>query len=344
MSLNRHHAFRKIYPLRVFGMGLGGLLVSSVLYEQQAGWPLWAVMVLTCLLWPHLALLHARLARDPHRAESRNLLIDSAIAGAWVPLMHFCLLPSVLLVMVTTFDKISTGIRGLWLWSLPGLVGTAVLLTVWLRPVPQWDASLLVVLCSLPLLIAHTLAVSMSSHRLIRTVARQNHLLEELRRLDAHTGLLGREPWMQMAVECHEAFRAGNQPACLMMIDIDHFKTVNDRFGHTAGDEVIRAVGLILRQSIRPSDFAGRYGGDEFAVVCPQTRLDDALAIADRIKTRIEAIRVRHVPDLHVSCSIGVAMLGPQHADVRDWINEADAALYQSKDGGRNQVQVLAPA
>jgi diguanylate cyclase len=129
-----------------------------------------------------------------------------------------------------------------------------------------------------------------------------------------------------------------------MMIDIDHFKTVNDRFGHTAGDEVIRAVGLILRQSIRPSDFAGRYGGDEFAVVCPQARLDDALAIAERIKTRIEAIRVRHVPDLHVSCSIGVAMLGPQHADVRDWINEADAALYQSKDGGRNQVQVLAPA
>ena len=170
-------------------------------------------MALTCLLWPHLALLHARLARDPHRAESRNLLIDSAIAGAWVPLMHFCLLPSVLLVMVTTFDKISTGIRGLWLRSLPVMVGTALLLTLWLRPAPQWDASLLVVLCSLPLLIAHTLAVSMSSHRLIRTVARQNHLLEELRRMDAHTGLLGREPWMQMAVECHEAFRASGQAA-----------------------------------------------------------------------------------------------------------------------------------
>ena len=67
----------------------------------------------------HLALLHAHFARDRHRAESLNLLVDSAIAGAWVPLMHFCLLPSVLLVMVTTFDKISTGIRGLWLRSLP---------------------------------------------------------------------------------------------------------------------------------------------------------------------------------------------------------------------------------
>ncbi len=344
MALNRQHAFRKIYPLRIFGMGLGGLLVSSVLYEQHAGWPLWAVMVLTCLLWPHLALLHARLSRDPHRAESRNLLIDSAIAGAWVPLMHFCVLPSVLLVMVTTFDKISTGIRGLWLWSLPGMVGMAAVLSLWLRPVPQWDASLLVVLCSLPLLIAHTLAVSMSSHRLIRTVARQNNQLEALRRTDAHTGLLAREPWMQLAVEVFESFRAGTQPACLMMIDIDHFKQVNDRHGHTAGDEVIRAVGLILRQSIRPTDFAGRYGGDEFGVVCPGARLEDALAIADRIKARIEAIRVRDVPALRVSCSIGVAMLDGQHADLRDWINEADAALYQSKDGGRNQVRALAPA
>ena len=82
MALNRQRAFRKIYPLRIFGMGLGGLLVSSVLHEQNAGWPLWAVMVLTCLVWPHLALLHALVSRDPHRTESRNLLIDSAIADA----------------------------------------------------------------------------------------------------------------------------------------------------------------------------------------------------------------------------------------------------------------------
>ncbi len=344
MPLNRQRAFRKIYPLRVFGMALGGLLVSSVLHQQQAAWPLWAFMVLTCFVWPHLALLHARLARDAHQAESINLLIDSAIAGAWVPLMHFCLLPSVVLVMVTTFDKISTGIRGLWLRSLPGLLGTALLLTLWLQPTPQWDASLVVVLCSLPLLLAHTLAVSVSSHRLIRTVARQNHQLEELRRTDAHTGLLGREAWMQMATECHAIFRGGDQPACLMMVDIDHFKTVNDRFGHTAGDEVIRAVGLILRQAVRPTDFAGRYGGDEFGVVCPGAALEDSLAIADRIKVRIEAIRVRDELDLRVSCSIGVAMLGQRHTELRDWINEADAALYRSKDGGRNQVWVLAPA
>lgn len=344
MPLNRQHIHRKIYPLRVSGMALGGLLVSSVLHEQQAGWPLWAFMVLSCLVWPHLAYLHARWARDTHRAETLNLLVDSAIAGAWVPLMQFCLLPSVVLVMVTTFDKLSSGIRHLWLKSLPGLLGAGLLLTLWLQPQPQWDSSLLVVLCSLPLLIMHTLAVSVSSHRLIRTVARQNQMLEELRRTDGHTGLFGRDHWLNLAGEVFAGFQAGGQAACLMMIDIDHFKSINDRFGHTVGDEVIRAVGVILRQCVRPSDWAGRYGGDEFAVLCPGTRVDDALAIAQRVKERIAAIRIREVPELQVSGSIGLALASTRHPGLREWINDADAALYRSKRGGRNQVQVMAGA
>jgi len=343
MTAQRQHIHKHIYPLRGFGMALGGLLVSAVLYEQQAGWPEWAFMVLSCLVWPHLAYLHARLAADAHRAETRNLLLDSAIAGAWVPLMHFCLLPCVVLVMVTTFDKLSSGIHRLWLRSLPGLVGSGLALTLWLQPEPRWESSLLVVVCCLPLLGMHTLAVSVSSYRLIRTVARQNQMLEAMRRTDAHTGLFGRDHWLQLAREAFDRFRASAQPACLMMIDIDHFKTINDRFGHTVGDEVIRAVGLILRQSIRPSDWAGRYGGDEFAVVCPGTRLDDALAIAQRMRERIQAIRIREVPELQVSGSIGLALASDRHPGLREWINDADAALYRSKHGGRNQVQALAP-
>jgi len=340
MPLNRQLIHRKIYPLRVFGMGLGGVLISAVLYEQQADWMAWAFMVLSCVVWPHLAYAHACWARDPHRAEARNLLLDSAIAGAWVPLMHYSLLPSVVLVIVTTFDKLSSGIRRLWLKSLPGLLGAGLLLGAWLQPAPQWESSLLVELCSLPLLIMHTFAVSVTSYRLIRTVARQNQLLEELRRTDSHSGLFGREHWMGLARQAFDQFGEQDQPACLMMIDVDHFKTINDRFGHTVGDEVISAVGLILRQCIRPTDKAGRYGGDEFAVLLPATRLEDARLVAQRVNERIGVLRLRHIPELRVSSSIGLAELSDKHQELREWINDADVALYQSKQGGRDQVQV----
>lgn len=338
MSQERQRINRRIYPLRIFGMALGGLAISAVLHVQQAPPVLWATMVLTCLVWPHLAYLHTRLVADAHRAETRNLLIDSAIAGAWVPLMHFCLLPSVVLVMVTTFDKLNTGIRRLWLRSLPGMVGIAVVLTLWLRPEPRLESPLLVVLCALPLLLMHTLAVSGASYQLIRTVSRQNRELEELRRTDVQTGLSSREHWMQQAGQALEALRTSGRPVCMLIVDIDHFKAINDEYGHTVGDEVIRAVGLVIRQCVRANDWAGRYGGDEFTVLCPEAALPEALAIAERIRARIAQLRLRDVPGLRVSSSIGLAAAQAHHASLRDWMNAADAALYRAKDAGRDRV------
>lgn len=344
MSPPRNTIHRKIYPLRVSGMALGGLAVSSVLIEQQATGGAWVVMVLTCLLWPHLAYLHARLSPDPHRAETRNLLIDSAISGAWVPLMNFCLLPSAVLVIVTTFDKLSTGIRRLWLRSLPGMLGMAALLTLWLQPVPLLESSVFVVLCTLPLLLMHTTAVSVASYRLIRTVSRQNRQLEELRRTDLQTGLHSRDHWTQLATAALGAFRADAQPVCLLLLDIDRFKSVNDRYGHVVGDEVIRAVGMAIRQGVRAADAAGRTGGDEFAVLCPNATLAEAQAVAQRMRSRIEAVRLRELPELRISASIGVAAVQPGHEQLRDWMSAADSALYQAKGAGRNQVVGAAAA
>lgn len=338
MSLHRNQIHRRIYPLRVMGMALGGLAIAAVLHQNQAPRALWLLMVLTCLVWPHLAYLHARLSPDPHRAEACNLLIDSAIAGAWVPLMQYCLLPSVVLVMVTTFDKLSSGIRRLWLHSLPGMVGAALVLSVWLQPQPRLESPLIVVLCTLPLLILHTFVVSVASYRLIRTVSRQNLQLEELRRTDVQTGLYSREHWQQQAQAALDAFHATRQPMCLLIIDIDHFKSINDLYGHTVGDEVIRAAGLIIRQSVRAHDLAGRYGGDEFTVLCPRSSREEARDIARRIRERLEGLRLRDQPQLRVSASIGLAAAQPRHLALRDWMDAADTALYRAKHAGRNQV------
>lgn len=103
---------RHIYRLRILGMGLGGIAIAAVLREHDAGWPLWTLWAGTALLWPHLALWIALRSAHPYRAEVRNLLFDSLLAGLWAPLMHFDLLPSVLLLTLATVDKISTGIPG----------------------------------------------------------------------------------------------------------------------------------------------------------------------------------------------------------------------------------------
>lgn len=337
-SASRRNTFRHIYPLRMLGMGLGGLLLGSVLHGNQSPAWMWWLLTTVSLGWPHLAYLLARHSHDPYRAEVRNLLIDSAIVGLWVPLMHFNLLPSVVLVAVTTYDKFSTGIKRLWLYSLPGMLGVGALATLLLRPEPRLESSLLVVIFTLPVIIVHTMAVSVASYRLIRTVARQNRELEAIRRTDAQTGLSARSHWQEQASASLERFHKGGEPACLLMIDIDHFKPINDVHGHTVGDEVIRAVGQVILDCVRAHDHAGRYGGDEFAVVCSSVHADEAQAIAERIRERIAAMRLREVPELHLTSSIGLAETGRSHISLRDWINDADAALYRAKHGGRNQV------
>ena len=330
--------YRHIYPLRMLGMALGALLVGSVLHDNQSPAWMWWLLAATALGWPQLACLHARHSANPYRAEIRNLVIDSALIGMWVPLLQFNLLPSVILVLVTIYDTLSTGIKRLWLHSLPGMLGMGALATLLLRPEPRLESSLLVVVCALPLVIVHALTISMTSYRLIRTVARQNRQLEELRRTDSQTGLVARSHWQEQANASLERFHARGTPACLLMIDIDHFKAINDLHGHTAGDEVISAVAQVIRDCVRAHDQAGRYGGDEFSVVLSDTRATDAKAIAERICSRIAALRLRELPELQMTASIGLAETAPSQAGLRDWMNDADLALYRAKHAGRNQV------
>ena len=110
-----------VYRFRALGMGLGLLPIAAVLVELQAGWAAWTWAIACCLFWPHLAYLFAARSKDPARAEVRNLMVDSMLTGSLVPVMQFNLLPSVMLMTVTTADKINAGVRGLWLRALPGM-------------------------------------------------------------------------------------------------------------------------------------------------------------------------------------------------------------------------------
>lgn len=337
-STPEHQMPRRIYPLRVLGMGLGGVVVAVVLWQRQASALAWLGMVLPAFVWPHVAYQLARSSPDPYRAEIRNLLIDSAFAAAFVPLMHFSLLPSVLLCTLTLVDKITTGIRGLWARSVPamlagGLASTALAGLHW-----SPESPMPVILACLPVMALHTISVSVVSYRLIRKVSRQNLLLDELRRVDALTGLYSRGHWQEQAEAVLRRHHASQEPACMLMMDIDHFKQINDQHGHTVGDEVIRAVAHVVRGNVRASDCAGRYGGDEFAIILPGMQAAEAVAVAERIRAQTEAIRLRDMPALRMTTSIGVAAAHHHHGSLRTWMDAADGALYVAKNAGRNRV------
>lgn len=342
--VTRASFYRLVYPARVLGMALAGLAVGSVLFEQGGGAWLWALLVSTFLFWPHLAYLHARYSPDRYAAEKRNLLIDSLFVGVWIPLMHFNLLASAVLAIVTTFDKVYTLIRRLWLHALIVLISAAALVGLLVRPTMQLHSPILVELCVLPLVFVYTWVNTYRGARLMRTIARQNWQLTELRRTDSQTGLQSRDHWIERAIQSLQTMQSGGSPATLLLIDIDHFKSVNDSCGHTVGDEVISAVGAVILASVRSEDSAGRYGGDEFAVIVSQADAESARAIAERMRAQIEQLRFASAPQLRLSSSIGLAVAQPGHADLRAWINAADHALYRAKHLGRNQVADVADA
>lgn len=167
--------------------------------------------------------------------------------------------------------------------------------------------------------------------------------LQALSSTDNLTGLLNRKSLEEKLIHECKRFKRHQVPASLVMLDIDHFKRINDSLGHPAGDDVIRATADILRAGIRDVDAAGRYGGEEFVVVLEGTDAEGAAVLAERLRRKIEATIVTHGEDIRFTISLGVAELSATVASPAEWLEAADQGLYLAKESGRNQVQVFQP-
>ena len=177
----------------------------------------------------------------------------------------------------------------------------------------------------------------------IRNGLRVHKLQERLRRAaltDGLTGLWNHAQFRELLDREFARTRRYGGVASLLMLDLDHFKAVNDTYGHEIGNLVLEAMATHLLRMVRDTDIVARYGGEEFAVVCPATGLDEATLLAERIRQTIPPqVRVDSCPQLLVTASIGVAATTDARVrSVRDLIDLADQALYQGKRRGRNQV------
>jgi diguanylate cyclase (GGDEF)-like protein len=167
-------------------------------------------------------------------------------------------------------------------------------------------------------------------------------------RIDTKTGLLNAATWEREAeVEVTRAVRM-HIPLAVALVDIDHFKVVNDTYGHLAGDKALRAVTDALRSQLRGSDMAGRFGGEEFVLLLPQAREQDALMVAERLRAHIAGMSIpvddddETSPRIRLTISVGVASVdGGESRELTDLLAAADSALYHAKETGRNKTHVV---
>ncbi len=160
---------------------------------------------------------------------------------------------------------------------------------------------------------------------------------QQLSVTDSMTGLLNRRYLDERLVEEMNRARRHRSTISLMMIDVDSFKSYNDSFGHPAGDLALKMVSAALKDTLRADDVAARFGGEEFAILLPRTNGEEAAAIAERIRSRIEHTAFPH---RQITISIGIASHSNEFDSPKDWITAADMALYEAKHLGRNNVQI----
>ena len=168
--------------------------------------------------------------------------------------------------------------------------------------------------------------------------------LVEMATQDFLTGLLNRRETFRRLAEELQRSRRLKTPFSVLLLDLDHFKQVNDVHGHSAGDLVLQAVAVALRQGVRPYDLCCRYGGEEFLVILPETALEDAAGIAERLRRDIENLKITAAKEtaLQITASIGAAaLLG--HETIDQLIARADEAMYNAKSSGRNRVCLAEP-
>ncbi|GAA0266756.1 MULTISPECIES: GGDEF domain-containing protein [Pseudomonas] len=286
--------------------------------------------------------------RTPERWERRywiTLVLSAGIWGAGA----FALIPtddrlSQVLVMLFTVGMSVSAVSCYSAYRAMTVTSISLVLmpcTLWLL----WQPSSMQVGVAIAVLVFSTFVFSATrklsealekAFRLTRQMERAHTISTRAAQTDELTGLMNRRAFFERAQVLYAQCRHNQQPLCALMLDMDHFKQINDTYGHQAGDQVLRQIGGVISASFRQADVYGRLGGEEFAVLLPNTSLDTARAIAEQLIKAISGLAAEPVKGL--SASLGLASTHDHDQDLHGLMNMADKALYRAKAQGRNQV------
>jgi len=330
-------AARRIGWMRFVGNGLGAIPIASIILERQDGLWAWVLLLLNALAWPALALVLTQRSRQPAVVQFRCMVADSLFGGGWIAFMGLSAVPSALFAALLVADKIAAGgVRLAMRATLALVLGFAI--TWWALGFPyQPVSSQRTIVLSVPFLFVYGIGLSILSWQLARRVKSQNRQLQRLSRMDPLVELANRGFLIVRAQQALDKAQGQGGFACLLMLDVDDFKRINDSHGHRAGDEVLRHIASTLRAFARPGDTPARLGGDEFVVLLQDCAPIDAMHVAERVRLQLLEAARQATPGIEFSVSIGIAAT-PRGGSVEDWLALADRALYHAKRQGKNNA------
>ncbi|HEI6963876.1 TPA: diguanylate cyclase [Yersinia enterocolitica] len=331
---------KRTYLPRVFGLGIGMLCVSAVLYTQNSPLWLWIMLALNGLGWPHIAFLLASRSEEPFEQEILNMKIDSALGGVWVAIMSFNALPSVVILSMMSMNNIASGGKNVFCKGL-ALQITCSLLTAWIFNLPfSPETSPLQVYACLPMIIIYPSLLGLVTYHTAKRLAENKEELLRISVRDGLTGLYNRRHWEHQLHNQFDSCRRYQHGATLILLDIDNFKSINDTFGHAVGDDAITVLAEELLLGLRAIDIVGRYGGDEFGAILPNTTAEQTREVLTRIQERLADLVFEQAPPLQLRVSAGIAEYKQDMINYQQWLKAADSALYLAKDNGRNRIEL----
>jgi diguanylate cyclase (GGDEF)-like protein len=336
-------SYLSLWRLWWFGDALGLLLLTPLIVvlwrwlDNGVSRPDWLKLLEICIVWLLLGWVGLN-SLPPDGPGSLSFHLTPIVLlpfSAWAA-VRFGVRGAALTVVIIAVMAIGFMVRGVHPYT-----GVAPQFAVWLTQ--EYLAVVAVLSVGLAILLHEIKAQSDELEQRVRerteALEAANARLSELASTDYLTGIANRRHFYQIAQRELERLTGAGRTASLIMFDVDHFKQINDRFGHEAGDKVLHRVVQAAQEAVRPMDLFGRFGGEEFLILLPDTSQEFALEAAERVRKKIEAMHSEHDGHrIYVTVSLGVA---PWNGAVNldELIRRADHALYQAKELGRNRVQ-----
>lgn len=327
----------RIFMMRQLGTTLCFLAIASVMWDLHYHLFYFALLAVNAFVWPTVACLFSMQAYDPVKAEHYSLIVDSALGGVWIAVMGISPFPALVIFAVLTADRYAAG--G---WKLLRLALVALFLAFWiiwgLLGCPlNLEFSQRTIWLTLPLATIYMIGLSVISRHLSVRLSKRNREFERIAMMDPRLHIPNRRLFEQRLASTFVQTQREQTSAYLMLLDVDHFKQINDNYGHEIGDYILLEISNILRQTLDSSAIPARFGGDELAVIAIHYQEYDVLHLAERILEQVEALRLINHDLCRVTISIGIASVKDAYS-TSDWLRKADQALYAVKYSGRNGI------
>ncbi|WP_335945011.1 GGDEF domain-containing protein [Pseudomonas sp. G166] len=340
----------------VFGSYLAAIMLSWLCWDRfEHSVILWWLAILTASTLLRIALFVAYFRSDESQRTPQHwerkywiTLVSSASiwgGGALAVMPADDLLTQALVMLFAVGMSVSavscySAYRDMTLVSI-GLV--LLPCTVWLlfqpSPIQVGMALSILVFAAFAARATHKMSQALeTAFRLTREMEQANSISTRAAQTDELTGLKSRRAFFEHAQQLYNECKAKRQGLCAVMLDMDHFKHINDTYGHQVGDQVLRQMGEVISSSFRATDIHGRLGGEEFAILLPNTSIEVATQIAERLVDTIAGLIIE--PVHCITASLGVASTEACNKDLHSLMNDADKALYRAKALGRNRVAV----